>query len=267
MYANREGLFNAYPINCGVADTGQNNLATVVIQFHLFEELVNGEWTDCSAESMELTGYFYLEKRDGQVNTSAVDSLRAALGWNTDDPAWIQQTDLSHVPVQVKLANEEYNGKTKLKVQFLNPYGSMAGSVPKGDEKTHQNIRTRLSAKLRAYMGGAPAPAPKPAPRNQPAQTAPQKATTPPAKQAQAPATAKPPQTTAPRQGSEQATMEEAWAEFTSHCTGDQWTQEAIEKEWFSILSQMFPTKQPEQLSGTEWAIVKQQAPGKIIPF
>ena len=264
MYANREGLFNAYPINCGVADTGQNNLATVVIQFRLFEELVNGEWTDCLAEGMEVTGYFYLEKKDGQVNTVAVDALRTALGWNTDDPAWIQQTDLSGVPVQVKLANEEYNGKTKVKVQFLNPYGSTAGGVPKGDEKTHQNIRTRLGAKLRAYMGGTPAPAPKPAPRPaQAAPAAPPKAAVPPAPTKPAMRAPLPPKPAA----QQTATMEQAWAEFTSHCTHEQWTQEAIEKEWFRIVAELFPGKQSEQLSGVEWQVMLTEGPGKIIPF
>ena len=61
--------------------------------------------------------------------------------------------------------------------------------------------------------------------------------------------------------------MEEAWAAFTGHCTDEKWTQEAVETEWYRILNSMFPTKQPDQLTAAEWALVREQAPGQIIPF
>ena len=262
MYANREGTFNAYPANIGVTDSGPNNLATVIIGFRLFEELVNGEWTDCSQEAIDVTGYFYLEKKDGQVNNVAVDALRAALNWTTDDPAWLQQTDLSQVPVQLKLGNEEYNGKTKVKVQFLNPYGSTAGGVPKGDEQTHQAIRMRLSDKLRAYMGGTPAPAPNPVPRTAPAQKAP-------VPQAQPPIVPPPAKKTMPpaRPPVATATLEQAWEEFGRHCQGDKWSQDEVENEWFRIIAELFPGKQTDQLSGTEWQVMLTEGHTKIIPF
>ncbi len=260
MYANREGLFNAYPVNVGVTDSGPNNLATVIVGFRLFEELVNGEWVDCSQEAIDVTGYFYLEKKDGQVNNVAVDALRTALNWTTDDPAWLQETDLSQVPVQLKLGNEEYNGKTKIKVQFLNPYGSTAGGIPKGDAQTHQGIRLRLSDKLRAYMGGTPAPAPKPAPRTTPAAKAPPRAPPPPAKKAMPPA--RPPMA--------MATMEQAWDEFTRHCPPPpegKWDQASIENEWFRIIAQLFPGKQAWSSFGAEWQVMLTEGPTKIVPF
>ena len=66
--------------------------------------------------------------------------------------------------------------------------------------------------------------------------------------------------------GSE-ATMAEAWEEFVKHCDPEKWDQEAVEKEWFSILSEMFPGKQPDELSAAEWAVMRDEGPGKIIPF
>ena len=64
MLANREGLFNAYPVDIGLGETNQNKLLQVVIKYRLVEELANGEWTDCSAEGMEISGFHVLEKKD-----------------------------------------------------------------------------------------------------------------------------------------------------------------------------------------------------------
>jgi len=61
--------------------------------------------------------------------------------------------------------------------------------------------------------------------------------------------------------------MDEAWAEFCSHCPPEKWDQQAIEKEWFRILAELFPGKQPGELSGTEWAVMRDKGPAEIVPF
>ena len=249
MLPNREGLFHAYPVEVGVDETGPNKLATCTIRFCLFEESAQGEWTDCAAENFEILGYFYLEKKDGSLNSMAIDALKAALGWDGRDPFWLQETDLSEHPVQIKLAFEEYNGQTRLKVQFLNPYGSTGGGVSRADETGKRSINTRLGAKLRAVAGGTPAPAAKPS--GKPTPPAPRQ--TPP-KTSKAPALA-------------ESTMDEAWDEFCKHCQGEKWTQETVEAEWFRILAKFFPGKQPNDLSGVNWAKMRDEGPGDIIPF
>ena len=86
MIPNREGLFHAYAVNIGVGETGPNKLATATILFALFEELQpGGEWADCSGENWDVTGYFYLEKKDGGANSITVDALRAAFNWDGRD--------------------------------------------------------------------------------------------------------------------------------------------------------------------------------------
>ncbi|MFW6062021.1 MAG: hypothetical protein ACOC93_04355, partial [Planctomycetota bacterium] len=122
MLPNREGLYHARPVEIGIDETGPSKLATCLIRFRLTEELQpDGEWADCSHEGFEITGYFYLERKDGSLNAMAVEALKAALGWDGRDVFWLQETDLSSHPVQVRLAFEEYGGKTRLKVQYLNP--------------------------------------------------------------------------------------------------------------------------------------------------
>jgi len=259
MIPNREGLFNAYPADVGVNETGPNKLATCIINFRLYEELQpSGEWADCSDEQFEVTGYFYLEKRDGSLNTITLDSLKSALGWDGRDPFWLQETDLSEHAVQVKLAFDEYNGKTRLKVQYLNPYGSTGGGGVKKAEGTAKTaIRNRMGSKLRALAGPAQPATSKPA--------APPKL--PPAKPKAPAAPASAPSPTPSVEPSAEATMEQAWGEFVKHCDPDKWDQQAVEAEWFRILAEMFPGKQPDELSPAEWATMRDEGPTKIIPF
>jgi len=251
MLANREGLFHAYPAEIGLDEQGSSNLACYTILFRIFEEKQNGQWLDIAGESMEITGWFYLETKDGRVNDFAIEALKAAFGWDGRDPFWLQDNAeaLREHAVQVKLGWEEYNDNTNLKVQFLNPYGSTGGGVSKADDGTRRNISNRLGSKLRALSGGSPAPAPKPAGRPAPPKPAPSRATA----------------ATKPQVA--EATMNEAWAEFCKASGGEKWTQEAIEAEWFRIIADMFGGKQPDALSPADWGKMKAEGPGMIIPF
>jgi len=246
MLPNREGLFNAHPANVGVGETGPNNLATCVIEFQLYEELRNGEWTDCSTEDLSITGYFYIEKRDRSINQMTIDALKAALGWDGVDLFWLQDTDLSEHPVQVRLGFEEYQGKNRIKVRFLNPYGASPSGVTKADEATRRSINNRLGAKLRAVAGGTPAPAPPPSGKPAPPASRP----------------AAPPK---PKKTPEEA-MDEAWAAFSKACSQD-WTDEQVEDEWFRVLGELFPGKRPEDLTPADWAVMLKEGPEKICPF
>ena len=259
MLANREGLFHAYPVDIGLGESRQNKLLQVNILYRLFEEFSGGEWTDCSAENMEITGYHILEKRDHSLNDNTIEALKAAMGWDGRDPFWLQDnaTALAEKPVQVKLGMEDFNGKLSLKVLFLNPYGSQRGTVSKADDEMRRTLANRLGPKFRAMAGGTPANPPMPANKpTAPKPTMPSKPAPPPA-QAPAPAPAAP----------ATATMGQAWDEFAKHCPPPKWDQASIEAEWFRIIAEMFPGKQPDQLTGADWAVMLAQGSAKIIPF
>lgn len=250
MLANREGLFHAYPVDIGLGESRQNKLLQVNVLYRLFEELVHGEWTDCSANNMEITGYHLLEKRDHSLNDNTIEALKAAMGWDGRDPFWLQDNAaaLTQHPVQIRLGAEEFNGKQSLKVQFLNPYGSQRGGLAKADDEMRRILANRLGPKFRAMAGGTPAN--PPVPTGKPA----------------AP-TLKPAVPTKPGNPVASATMEEAWGEFVKHCPSPKWDQEAIEKEWFRIIAETFPGKQPDQLTGADWGVMLAEGPSKIIPF
>ncbi|MCG3181417.1 MAG: hypothetical protein BIFFINMI_03810 [Phycisphaerae bacterium] len=270
MLPNREGRFKATIADHGVAETGPNNLATFVCQYKPVAELVNGEWADVD-EDFEISGYHYLEKKDGSINQVTIDSLKAAFGWDGRDPFWLQDADLSGLLVQVKLGFEEYEGKQRIKVQFVDAEDATPRDVPKADDNSRRSITTRLGAKFRALAGGSPAPAPKPSAARPTLPAKPAPATRPTStagSNASAPASgsgSNPPTGTAP-----EATMEQAWAEFTKHCLdrdGKPLTQEQTEAEWFAVLAQLFPGKQPADLSAADWAMMRDEGPNHITPF
>lgn len=242
MLPNREGRFKASIGEHGVAETGPNNLATFVCEFHLVQELANGEWIPVD-EDLSISGYFYLEKKDGSLNTVTIDQLKDAFGWDGRDPFWLQDTDFTDHVVQVKLVFEEYGGKTRIKVQYVNPEDWAGGGVPTADDSMRRSIAGRLGAKLRANAGGSPAPAPRPAPGSRPGSV-----------------------TTTSPSSAPTATMEQAWEAFANACP-EKWSRQNIEDEWFRVLEEMFSGKQPEQLTGTDWARVLADGPGAVIPI
>lgn len=265
MLPNREGRFKAMIGDHGVAETGPNNLATFVCQYKPIAELINGEWVDVD-EDFELSGYHFLEKRDGSINQVTIDSLKRAFGWDGRDPFWLQDADMSGLVVQVKLGFESYEGKQRIKVQFVDAEDAAPRDVPKADDSSRRSINTRLGAKFRALAGGSPAAAPKPT-AARPTSPAPPAPTTRPA--ATAGSTVNAP-ANGPGSEPEQATMEQAWAEFTKHCLdrdGKPLNQEQTEAEWFAVLGQLFPGKQPAELSPADWAVMRDEGPNHITPF
>lgn len=270
MLPNREGRFKATIMEHGVSETGPNNLATFVCKFQLIQELGNGQWNPVD-EDLDITGYFYLEKRDGSLNTVTIEALKSAFGWDGRDPLWLQDSDFSgdrHV-VQVKLAFEQYQGKTRLKVQYIDAEDSTGrpGGVPRADDNTRRALANRLGAKLRANAPGSPAPAPKPAGRPAPPTPArPKPAPTPlPAKQPfQPPAAAAAP---ADRPQTPGVNADAAWVAFLGNFDKPDVDPKLIEGEWFRILGDMFPGRDARTLSSAEWTRFITEAPAKIIPF
>ncbi|MBN2582927.1 MAG: hypothetical protein JXL80_07660 [Planctomycetes bacterium] len=249
---NRAGTFNALPLKMGLDNTGPNDLATVTISFGLYEEAVGGEWVDVAPETMAITGYFYLEQKDGSLNKITVDNLKAALGWDGRDLGWFQEADLSEHPVQVVLVYEQYQGKDRLRVKYLNPHGYEGGNgVSQGDDSTVKSIVTRLGAKLRALSGGTPrsAAGPKTASPKSPPK--------PPKGSPRAP-------TKAPAAKPAECTADDAWAAFAEAGAALGLDEETVTNQWFETLAELFPSKQPEALTSADWGVMKAEGPQKV---
>lgn len=254
--ASRAGRFHAYPAEIGVAETGPNSLTTVQVKYRLVEDVTGGldSPVDVSHEGQEITGYHYVECRDGTVNRVTVESLKAAFGWDGRDPFWFEDSAaaLAEKPVQVVLEAEEYSGRSRLKVKYLNPYGAEgSGGVTHADNATRRNIQNRLGAKLRAMAGGTPVQTtakPKTAPK------------------------APPP----PKSASPVHSYETAWDAFVASepvqkilsQPGKPGEAEAfVAKEFRNIVESMYPGRYPETLTPEEWAHVAEESSGMVVPF
>jgi len=293
MLPNRDGRFHAWPIAIAVDEMGADKLAVVKIQFAITEEFTGGAYADVSEERMEIVGFFFLERKDGTLNEKTIESLKEVFGWDGRDPFWLQDSAaaLAEIPVQIILDWETWNNQQRIKLQWLNPYGSTGGGdvVQAGDEK-RRAIGSRLGSKLRAFAGGALANAPAPtgrpqAPRStsRPAPPAASKSTappptTPPPATPRAAAQPEPPAEpealpTPPAAPDGDSTMEAVWGAFTAKLeeiaatSGAPCTQEAGEKEWFRILGDLFPGKDLADLTPAEWGQALGDVPAAVLPF
>ena len=150
-----------------------------------------------------------------------------------------------------KFANEIQQCRRYEKNFFL--YGTVLSDALKHLDSARRALNNRLGSKLRALAGGTPANAPKPAGKPKPPapRPAPPKAPT---------ATAEP----------KPASMDEAWAAFCEAYDKaglKDGGAEDRERQWFTILADLFPSKQPDGLSPGEWGVMIAEGPGKILPF
>lgn len=244
----RDGTFNALPMSMGLDETGDNSLATVQINFAVIEEVTPQGDVDCSGEGMSITGYFYLEKKDGEPNENAIKSLKSSLGWDGVDLGWFNTADVSQQPVQIVLGFEEYKGKNRVKVKYLNPLGSVggAGEISKADPDKIKAMSNRLGSKLRAISGGTPVQTPKPQTARPTASTAPKAPATPPVG----------------------CSSDEAWAVIADTAKKLGMNEDQAAEVWFKIVAELFPAKQPDNLTPAEWAKVRAEGPAKVrFPF
>lgn len=240
MTPEKEGRYRSEITEHGVSETGQNKLTTFSCRFRLLDEYVGGEWRPVDT-IQEITGYFYLEKRDGSLNTVTIDMLKDALGWDGRDPFWLQDAQLAGTIVQTKIGVEEYNGQRRMKVQYIDSADADPGGVRRADESTRRAIETRLGAKFRANAGGTPAPAPKPSR---------------PAPQASKPSTRMP--------AAQGLTMQQAWERCVNICSND---SAAAELRWTAALNSMFPGRPQESISHREWQQLVDRIASEAVPF
>ena len=157
------GAYIADPIEWTVEETGQNKLLTFVCKFSLKQFLGAGDWEDISAHNMDITAWVYLFKKDGTPNQNAIDSIRESFGW-TGGISDLATGQWAGHEVQLSVAMETYQGKTKAKVNFINPRDSVPGGITPATPETLKALEAKYGATFRA-MGAVPAkPAAKAAP-------------------------------------------------------------------------------------------------------
>jgi len=228
---NREGRFRAQIIDKGVSLTGKNDLVTFIPRFFLIQEWDGAEWQDIEAEGMEITAYCYLIKRDGSLNDFQIKALREAFGWDGQDFFWLEDESLPDC--QVVIEAETYQGKDRLKVQFINAYDSEGGgTVEKSTDDIRRRVKTQYGAKLRAMAGGKSAAKPAAKSTETTASPKPTAPSAPPPRKS-------PPAAPASDAGAPPMTTEDCWTQFATAATEAGITDDQIQAQWFAALNEV----------------------------
>jgi hypothetical protein len=177
--------------------------------------------------------------------------LQEALEWHDGNPMSLQNDpQFEGKVVQLTVKEDEYEGKTRLQVAFIN-HIDWTGAIPKADAAMAAKINNKYGAKFRAFFGGQQAAAKKPG----------KASSSPPRKAGSAPPRSKsgPPAT-------KTATEEEAYEAFLELCDKD-WTEEQIHGEWFGLLEKILGKADGDEITPEEWAQVVEEAPGLVLPI
>lgn len=177
MKLDREGTFMARPVTWGVKTGKESQSVAVNMGFVVTAQRDGDEWIDWSQYDEHIVyGDFWIVKKDGSINTNAVDSLVRAFG--PESIKWIGDIrridgDPPQVPVQIVVKAEDFKGTTYYKVAFINA----ADYEPQpylADSTTVGGLQGRFGSLLRAAASSAAQGLPKadaekkPAPKSPP---------------------------------------------------------------------------------------------------
>ncbi len=163
------GTYNAVVKEIGVGES-KNKLAQVAIKFGPYE--IEGDDGFETIESESITGFFMLQYKDRAVNQKTIDNLREVFPeWDGKDVFWLEDHQYEEIDgstlvgkeVQIVVDAEEYEGKTRTRVKYLNPKGSQHGGIKKADPDTRRRISAALGAAIRATAKPSARPVLKPA--------------------------------------------------------------------------------------------------------
>jgi len=181
----REGNFIATLVSHKVAQTGKNQLLTLIVDYKVTAAYVDEKWVNMP-DNPTITGWHYLQKKDGNVNESTLKQLREAIEWDgrleslSDAQGW-------YPPVIITVGAEVWEGETRYKVKWLqtsaNAIPETGGIKPIAPDKL-KALAAAFDSKARAILGPAPArrtaPPPQPTPAPPPDKTDPVSAAPPP---------------------------------------------------------------------------------------
>lgn len=157
----QEGTFKVMPVSWKIMEAKSGSVA-VSFEFRVLSELENGEWASWEQfEPHSVYGDFWIIKKDGSINQSAVDQLSASLGWDGNLNAVLGDPPKRIVQVQVNA--DTYNGKTRYKAGWMNPEHYVGGAGGASESEVG-SLQARFGGLLRAAASaGAVQPAAAPA--------------------------------------------------------------------------------------------------------
>lgn len=151
---DREGTFRADIIGYGLKEM-ESNAVAVNVHVVLTEawDDANAAWVDWREYNVDAYGDIWIVKKDGTVNKKSAQSLVDCTGWDGDTEAIVNQT-WKPTPCQVIIKRDEYEGKVRFNVAFLNEFdrtpGANLGNVTPEKAKV---LATKFGSQFRALVG------------------------------------------------------------------------------------------------------------------
>lgn len=252
-YVDRAGRFRGLALGWTIQESQELKLPMFLLNWAI-EEYLNpqtAQWEDWRAFDMRIMSRSVLFKKDGTVNEKNRADLMDVFPWDGLSMASLNDGDWSEVRAQLTIEAEEYQGKTRFVVQWVNPFDWEGFSLEKTEPKEVAGIASRWDMKLRAVAG----------PQKPKAAAVPVAATT--AAAAKKPAGGPPVRTDAKLQAALaiQTAKDAAWRHVLD---GSKNNEELAMKNWESILMTMYPGKADDALTAADWLAVSK---AEVIPF
>jgi len=244
----REGRFRGPIIDSGVDEIGDNKLVTVLLTLALDQEYIQGEWVDVRDEQLEITAYCYIDKKNGDLNETQIGMLKKTFGWDGRSPFWFEDTPPAEMAgAQVTLKENTWEGKTSIRVGYVNPYDSQPrGGVTHADDARRRAIETKLGSKLRAKAGASKS-TPRPSAKSKPPAAAPDAPPPNPGKQ--------PPV----------SSMDDAWAACQAKGEREEMPEAEVAQKWFDAIKKVTGGTGTDDLTPEQWGAIHNEIDD--IPF
>jgi len=164
---DRPGQFRARPVQWGLA-TGRapSQSLGVRIQFLLLEWFSNTErkWEPWESYGALCEGTFYIVGKDGGVGESQernIADLVKFLNWSGDINDLLEGGNFQPLDCQVTIGEEEHEGRTRMKVQWLNSFN---GTINRVAPDAAKSLAAKYGSQFRAVAGNVKRNMPPPAP-------------------------------------------------------------------------------------------------------
>lgn len=113
------GRFKADCVEWSIQETRASKLPQWVCRFQVTEYWAGEEWKPWTGPN-QITGYFVLVKKNGELNTFGINALKEALGWSGLSFADLAVGDWGSVQITVEWEQNQ-KGENELRVKFINP--------------------------------------------------------------------------------------------------------------------------------------------------
>ncbi len=160
-WLQQEGIFQALPMEGGVRTSNATQSIAAEIKFRITDGYnpETEQFESWLAHDVWITGRFYVIGKDGNSNEFSCKALRDSFGWDGTLESLQTMQAYRDRTVQLTVQAEEYEGKTRYKIAFLNNKDRPADdSVGNCDTEAVRSLDAQYGPAFRALLGAAEAP-------------------------------------------------------------------------------------------------------------